>query len=82
MTLQEAREGLKLKMAELDRLAGVPRRTTFDIETGRNRNPSWRLVSRLVKALQDAGLPGVTADQLFSDVIPTKGSEAQEEVRS
>lgn len=65
MTLQNAREALGWTPRKLDKAAGVPIGTTYDIESGRNKNPSWGIVSSLTAALQKAGLKGVTSDVLF-----------------
>lgn len=65
MTLKEARELTALTQSALDRKAGIPSGTVHDIESGRNANPSYGIVARLVLALQAAGLKGVTAEAIF-----------------
>lgn len=65
MTLREAREIAGLSRNRLAELAGTTTTTIYDLETGRNANPSHETVIRVVRALQRAGLAGLSADQLF-----------------
>ena len=65
MTLKEAREAAGLSRIALSRISGVTAPTIADIEDGRNQNPSHRTVVRLVRALHERGLTGLTADDLF-----------------
>ena len=51
MKLKEIRESQRLDQTELDALAGLTRGTVSDIERGKNKNPSWQIVSSLAKAL-------------------------------
>jgi hypothetical protein len=54
-----------LSQSELDRKAGLPAGSTHELESGRTQNPSWANVGRIVRALQSAGLKGVSAETLF-----------------
>lgn len=65
MTLAQARDLVGLMQTELDRRAGLPAGTTHDLESGRNKNPSYFIVVRVVRALRDAGLVGIQAEQIF-----------------
>jgi predicted transcriptional regulator len=65
MTLKEARELVGLSQIALDRAAGVPGGTVHDLETGRVESPSWTRVVLIVRALQTAGLKGISGEQLF-----------------
>lgn len=65
MTLEEARQLAGLSRAALAELAGTTGTTIYDIETGRNRRPSFDVVTRIVRALHRSGLRGITAEQLF-----------------
>jgi len=47
-----AREDAHLSQAELARLSGVKPGTIWDIEQGRNKNPSHAIASRIVRALK------------------------------
>jgi len=73
MTLQEARELVKLSQSELDRRAGLPIGTTHDLENGRVDSPSWERVVRIVRALRRSGLKGVEGESLFP--VPASGKE-------
>lgn len=66
MTLKQVRETLGLSQHELDRRAGLDRGTVFALESGRNGNPSYAIVSAVTKALQRAGAKGVDTDSLFA----------------
>ena len=65
VTLRDARELAGLTRERLAELAHVNATTIYDIETGRNANPSHTNVVRIVRALQRAGLAGLTSEQLF-----------------
>ena len=65
MTLKEARELVGLSRDALAEAAGTTPTTIYDIENGRNQNPSHETVVRIVRALQSAGLKGITSDTLF-----------------
>ncbi len=65
MTLKDARELAGLSQNELDRRAGLPIGSIFELENGRTKSPSWDRVVRIVRALKRAGLKGVDAEQLF-----------------
>lgn len=65
MDLKTAREALGWAQTKLDAKAGLTPGTTQQIESGRIANPSWRVVDALTRALQRAGLKGVTAHDLF-----------------
>ncbi len=65
VTLREARKVAGLTRAHLAELSETTTTTIYDIETGRNQRPAYETVVRIVRALQGAGLKGVTADQLF-----------------
>lgn len=77
LTLKEARGLAGLSQLGLDDAASVPRGTTFDLESGRNRRPAYDTVVKLVRALQRAGLSGLAAEQVFP--VPTADSAAGEE---
>jgi predicted transcriptional regulator len=64
-TLRDARELVGLSQVGLDDKAGLPRGTTFDLETGRNRRPAYDTVVCIVRALQRAGLKGASAERIF-----------------
>jgi transcriptional regulator with XRE-family HTH domain len=59
MTLREARSDKNMTQEQLAEIARVDQATISDIETGRNRNPSWETVMRISKALD------VAPDELF-----------------
>lgn len=69
MDLKTLRDALGLSQAELDRLAGLARGTTSDIESGRNQNPSVGVCIELVRALKERGARGVTVEALFGKVL-------------
>jgi predicted transcriptional regulator len=79
-TLKEARELLDITQVQLDQRAGVREGTTWDIESGRNKRPAYETVTRLVRAIQRAGLKGVTAEALFP--IPDDVTDESEAVAS
>lgn len=65
MDLREARELAGLSQAELERRAGLPAGTVYDLENGRVETPSFERVTLIVRALRRAGLKGVDGEQLF-----------------
>lgn len=65
MTLSEARRIAGLSRQALAEKAGTTSTTIYDIERGRNQRPSHETVVRIVRALQQHGLTGVEADELF-----------------
>lgn len=75
MTLKEARELAGLSRAALAASAGTTTTTIYDIERGRNLRPSYETVMNIIRALQDAGLKGVTPEQLFP--LPELSRSAQ-----
>lgn len=65
VTLHEARKIAGLSRNRLAELAGTTTTTIYDIERGRNQRPSYKTVTQIVRALQNAGLRGITAEELF-----------------
>ena len=65
MNLKDARRLAGRSQADLAEQAGLHPATYCDIESGRVVEPSYFKVVRIVRALQQCGLKGVTADQLF-----------------
>lgn len=65
LTLRSARELCGLTQSELARRAGLNTSAVFDLERGRSRRPSHETVVKIIRALQSAGMAGVTAEQLF-----------------
>lgn len=51
MSLREARQQAGLTQVALAKRAGVDQTTISDVETGKNRNPSWETVKRISDAL-------------------------------
>ena len=78
LTLRSARELAGLSQAELERRAGLPTGTVHDLESGRIESPSWARVISIVRALQRAGLKGVTGEQLFPVPEPAPQTERTE----
>lgn len=76
MTLKDARELLGISQHRLDREAGLPKGSTWELETGANLQPSHEKVVRLVRALRRLGLAGADAEKLFPVTEPT-GDEAK-----
>lgn len=64
--LTAARETAKLTQQQLGALSACTVATISDIETGRNRQPAYTKVVRIVRALRAHGLPNITADDLFA----------------
>lgn len=79
MTLRDARTLAGMTQEKLASLAGTTATTIYDIESGRNARPSHETVVRIVRALQRAGLVGITWDQLFPVDEPT--ADAKEATR-
>lgn len=65
MDIKEARRLTGLTQQALADAAGCAQGDIVDIERGRNRNPSHKLVTNIVRAFQQSGLVGLTADELF-----------------
>jgi predicted transcriptional regulator len=67
MTLEQARGLVKKGLRELARDAGVGKDTVSRIEAGRldPENVSYGDIMRIVRALQRAGLPGLSVEELF-----------------
>lgn len=65
VTLKEARELAGLSRDALAKAADTTTTTIYDLEVGRNQNPSHETVVRIVRALQTAGLKGITTEALF-----------------
>lgn len=73
-TLKEARELLGVSQHALDRKAGIPKGTVWELEMGRNQRPSHETVVRIVRALREFGLAGADAEQLFPINTEAKAS--------
>jgi transcriptional regulator with XRE-family HTH domain len=65
MTLGDARKLLGWTQTRLAREAGESISTISDLENGRNKKPSYVVVTHIVRALQRGGLQGVAADDIF-----------------
>ena len=65
MTLYGARLRAGLSQAELDRAAGLPIGTIHDLESGRVKDPSFKRVTQIVKALHKHGVERATGEELF-----------------
>lgn len=72
--LQKARELIGLTQSQLDRAAGLPVGSVHEIESGRIKSPSWVNVSKIVRALREAGLKGASAETIFP--IPDRKASA------
>jgi len=59
MNLRTVRRSKDISQAELAKIADVDQTTISDIERGRNKNPSWKTVASISKAL------GVNPEELF-----------------
>lgn len=68
MTLRIVRDAMGLSQNELDKLAGLPRGTVHDVESGRNGNPTITVCKAITDALRTAGAKGVELEELFSTV--------------
>ena len=80
MTILEARRLVGYTRHRLAEAAGTTTTTIYDLETGRNKRPAYETVVRLIRALQEAGLKGITAEQLFP--VEDESSTATDEVAS
>jgi predicted transcriptional regulator len=65
MTLSQARDLVGISQSELDRLSGLRKGTTQQIEAGRNRRPAYETVVRITRGLRRAGLAGIAAETIF-----------------
>lgn len=65
VTLQDARKIAGLSRQALAEKAGTTATTIYDLEAGRNQRPSHETVVRIVRALNQHGLAGLTAEDLF-----------------
>lgn len=65
LSLTEARGLVDWTQTRLAREVGVSVSTINEIESGVNKNPGYQLVMRIIKALQLAGLPGLSAEDVF-----------------
>lgn len=65
MTLVEARGFLGWTQTRLAQEVGTSVSAINDIEHGRNKNPGFRQVMRIVKALQRGGLGGLSPEDVF-----------------
>lgn len=74
LTLVEARGLIGWSQTKLADVSGVKNSAISDIESGRNQNPGYTTVMRLVRALQSGGLQGVNAE----DIFPVPQSEPAE----
>lgn len=69
MTLEQARKLLGWTQERLAAEAGEKKSAISDLETGRNENPSYRLVMNTFRALQRGGLRGLDVEDIFK--LPT-----------
>lgn len=65
LTLRAAREMLGLTQHQLADRAGVKRSAIDDIERGRSTRPAYVTVMCIVRALKEAGLNGISAEDVF-----------------
>lgn len=65
MTLLEARKLVGLSRAELARRASVSDDDLYDLENNRNQRPAWEIVGKITSALQEAGLAGISPEDIF-----------------
>lgn len=70
MTLTDARTFLGWTLARLAQEVGTSVSVIHDLENGRNGNPGYALVMRIVKALQRGGLPGLGPEDVFPVEAP------------
>jgi predicted transcriptional regulator len=75
MTLREARQRLDLTQVQLAEAAEVEQPTISQIERGQVRNPAHSTVMQIVRALQKAGLTGITSQDIDEFVIEDETSE-------
>jgi DNA-binding XRE family transcriptional regulator len=67
MDFRTLRQRKQLAVGELAKLSGVKRQTIYQLESGINRNPTIKTVSRLAPVL------GVTAEVVFRAIAETDG---------
>jgi transcriptional regulator with XRE-family HTH domain len=74
MTMKDARKLLGWSQTHLARRSGLSQQMVSYLETGQIKRVAWTDVSRLVMALQRAGLKGITAEELFpvEPIVPTE----------
>lgn len=65
MNLKEARQMLGWTLDRLAQEAGTTTSNIHGIEIGRNRNPGYVLVMRIVSALRRGGLAGLKPEDIF-----------------
>ena len=65
ISLVDARGLIGWTQARLASAAGLKVTAISDLETGRTGNPGYTTVMRIVGALQDAGLKGLKAEDIF-----------------
>jgi transcriptional regulator with XRE-family HTH domain len=76
MTLSEARGLIGWTQTRLAREVGVSVSTINDLESGGNKNPGYRLVMNVIKALQRGGLAGITPENIFPVHKPSSKGKA------
>lgn len=67
---KSARETAGLTQTQLATLAGCTVATIYDIESGRNKAPSYVKVAGILTALHSHGVPNITADEVLSTNTP------------
>lgn len=78
LSLERARLLAGLNQRDLDRLAGLAKGTIHEIENKRNKRPAYETVVRIVRALQRAGLKGITAEEIFPVAdVPAPDQQSQ-----
>lgn len=65
LTLSEARKAIGWTLTRLATEAGTSVSVIHDLENGRNKNPGYQLVMRIVSALKRGGLAGIAAEDIF-----------------
>jgi transcriptional regulator with XRE-family HTH domain len=66
---KKARNGAGMTQQELERLSGVRQSIISDLETGKNTNPSWDVLSKIAQVL------GVRVEQLIKKApLPKRGT--------
>jgi predicted transcriptional regulator len=76
--LKGARGLVNYSQSDLDRSAGLPIGTTHALESGKVSAPSFERVVLIVRALQRAGLKGITGEQLFPVAEPVPHCDSAE----
>lgn len=76
MNLKKARGLVGVSQGRLAEIAGLDAGAISDIECGRNKRPAHDVVVKIVRALQRAGLAGITAD----DIFPVPDHQSSQEV--